>query len=238
MGLADELADLPLVDQHCHSVLLDPLDRPDFERLLTESPWPPAEGTTAFDSHVGLAVRRWCAPVLGLEPHAAPDDYLARRVELGPEETARRLLGGCGASDLLVDTGLQHPALCDLAELAGLSGSRVHEVTRIETVVEEVAASGVGAADLGAAVTDALADRATRSVGFKTVAAYRVGLDLPAEPPTGAEVRRAADRWLAPAADRRAGTGSTTRSSSRTRCTPRCGPGCRCRCTPATATPT
>ena len=61
MGLADELADLPLVDQHCHPVVLDPLDRAGFELLLTESPRPPAPGTTVFDSHAGLAVRRWCA---------------------------------------------------------------------------------------------------------------------------------------------------------------------------------
>ena len=62
--------------------------------------------------------------------------------------------------------------------------------------MEEVAASGVDATGLGGAVTDALAERATRSVAFKTVAAYRVGLELPARPPSGADVLRAAARWL------------------------------------------
>ena len=197
MSVADEVADLPLVDQHCHPVVLDELDRPEFELLLTEAHEPGPARTSQFDSQVGLAVRRWCAPVLGLEPHAAPDAYLTRRAELGPRETARRLLRGCGTSDLLVDTGLRQPGLCDLDELAELSGTRVHEVTRVEAVVEEVAASGVDAARLGGAVADALAERATRSVGFKTVAAYRVGLELPPDPPSDADVRRAADRWWA-----------------------------------------
>ncbi|HET6654295.1 MAG TPA: amidohydrolase family protein [Nocardioides sp.] len=197
MGIADELADLPLVDQHCHPIVLDPLDRAGFELLLTEAAGHGPTGTSELDSQVGLAVRRWCAPELGLDRHAQPEEYLTRRAELGPRETGRRLLGACGTSDLLVDTGLQHPGLCAPGELAELAGARVHEVTRVETVVEQVAASGVGAADLGGAVADALAERATRSVGFKTIAAYRIGLELPAAAPTTSDVRRAADRWLA-----------------------------------------
>ena len=197
MSIADALAELPLVDQHCHPVVLGGLDRAGFELLLTEAHARGPEGTSEFDSQVGLAVRRWCAPELGLARHAAPDAYLARRAGIGPEETARRLLRACDVSDLLVDTGLSHPGLCTADRLGELSGARVHEVTRVETVVEEVAAQGVDAAELGAAVTDALAERGARSVGFKTVAAYRTGLELPARPPSAPDVRRAADRWLA-----------------------------------------
>jgi len=197
MGIADEIAAIPLVDQHCHPVVVDPLDRSEFELLLTEAHQRGAEGTSEFDSQVGLAVRRSCAPLLGLGPHADPDVYLARRETLGPNETARRLLRACGASDLLVDTGLHRPGLCDLPELADLVGARVHQVTRAESVAEELAASGVGAADLGFALAEALAERASRSVAFKSIAAYRVGLDLPATAPSRREVQRAADRWLA-----------------------------------------
>ncbi|MEQ6899534.1 amidohydrolase family protein [Nocardioides sp. YIM 152588] len=196
MPLADDLAGLPLVDQHCHPVVLDPLDRPAFELLLTEAHERGPEGTSELDSQAGLAVRRWCAPALGLPPHAAAEEYLARRAALGPDEAARRLLGACGAVDLLVDTGLSHPGLCSPGRLGEHAGARVHEITRIEAVVEEIAASGVDASGLGAAVADALAARTAGSVGFKTIAAYRTGLDLPASPPAAAEVRRAADRWL------------------------------------------
>ena len=197
MSIADELAEIPLVDQHCHAVVLDPLDRGQFELLLTEARDPGPAGTSELDSQVGLAVRRWCAPVLGLDKHADSDAYLARRAELGPRETARTLLRACGSSDLLVDTGLAWPGLCDLAELADLAGARVHEVVRVEAVAEELAASGVGAGELGSALAEALAARASGCVAFKTVAAYRTGLGLRATAPSGLEVRRAADRWLA-----------------------------------------
>ncbi len=109
MSIAERLAELPLVDQHCHRVVLDELDRASFELLFTEAHDRGPEGTSEFDSHVGLAVRRWCAPELGLPRHAAPDDYLARRAAVGPKETARRLLSACGVRNLLVDTGPSHP---------------------------------------------------------------------------------------------------------------------------------
>ena len=139
MSVADELAEIPLVDQHCHPVVLADPDRAQFELMLTEARDPRLEGTTEFDTQVGLAVRRWSAPVLGLPPHAEPDEYLARRTFLGPEESSRRLLRACGSSDLLVDTGLSVPGMCSLEEQCRLSGARVHEVVRVETVAETMA---------------------------------------------------------------------------------------------------
>ena len=121
MSLTDELTGIPLVDQHCHGVVLDPLDRSQFELLLTEARDLGPKGTSEFDTQVGLAVRRWCAPLLGLDAHADPDSYLARRASIGPQGTARMLLRACGASDLLVDTGLNLPGMCDLAELADVA---------------------------------------------------------------------------------------------------------------------
>ncbi len=191
MALLDEI---PLVDHHCHPVVVDPLERDEFELLLTEADQ--RGPTSEFDSQVGLAVRRWCAPLLDLDPHADPDAYLSRRQDLGPEETTRRLMRACGASDLLVDTGLQRAGLCDLDELASLAEARTHEVTRVESVAEHLAA-GVTAARFGAAVAEALAEHASRSVAFKTIAAYRVGLDLPEVAPSQREVELAAGRWLA-----------------------------------------
>ena len=197
MSIADELAEIPLVDQHCHPVVLEEPDREQFELMLSEAYDPRPVGTSEFDTQVGLAVRRWCAPVLGLQPHAEPDEYLARRSSLGAEESSRRLLRACGTSDLLVDTGLEWPGLCDLVELADLAAARVHEVVRLEAVAEELAASGVGAGRLGSALAEALEERASGCVAFKTVAAYRTGLELRATAPSGLEVGRAADRWLA-----------------------------------------
>ena len=74
---------MDLVDHHCHGVSTLDLDDAGVEAMLGEGGPPPA-GRTNFDSPVGLAVRRHCAPVLDLDPHASRRDYLDRRRELGP----------------------------------------------------------------------------------------------------------------------------------------------------------
>ena len=37
MSVADELAEIPLVDQHCHPVVLDARHRAQFELMLSEA---------------------------------------------------------------------------------------------------------------------------------------------------------------------------------------------------------
>lgn len=101
-ALADALR-APLVDQHGHGVRRAGLDRAEFEQAMNACAAPP--GTTGFDSPAGAAIRRWCAPVLGLEPHAAPATYLERRTALGAEEAGRLLLRAAGVSAFFVDAG-------------------------------------------------------------------------------------------------------------------------------------
>ena len=159
----------------------------------------PAPGTTAFDSPVGLAIRRHCAPVLDLPPHAAPDDYVARRAELGGEESSRRLLRAAGLGTLLVDTGFHGDALLDPGQMAEPSGATAHEIVRLESVAEEVAGDGVDPSLFGAVFADTLAStvRERGAVGVKSVAAYRTGFDLDPAPPSPMEVEAAAAGWLA-----------------------------------------
>ena len=90
---------------------------------MNEANRPSPLGTTLFDSMLGLAVRRWCAPVLDLDPHVPADDYLTRRRELGAAEVNRRLLTETGISTFLVDTGLTPELLTSPEELAALCGA-------------------------------------------------------------------------------------------------------------------
>src|ERR671917_716341 len=126
-----------LVDHHCHGLLLDDLDRTTFEALMNEAAAPSPLGTTFFDSMLGLAIRRWCAPVLGLAAHAPAEDYLARRRELGVG-ASRSLVAAAGITTFVVDTGLGADRLCSTAELAAMSGGRAYEVVRLEAQAEEV----------------------------------------------------------------------------------------------------
>jgi predicted TIM-barrel fold metal-dependent hydrolase len=187
----------PLIDHHCHGVAGGALDRSQLESFLTESDRPPPPGCSTFDSSLGLAVRRLCAPALDLPLGADPASYGERRPELGPEEANRRLMRAAGLEAMLVDTGLGGGGLLDPAELGRLSGAVTHEVVRLESLAEAVAGRGAGAAEFASAFAASLQEHAAGAIAFKSIIAYRHGLDFDPLPPSPAEVTRAADGWLA-----------------------------------------
>lgn len=179
-----------LVDQHCHGVLGADLDAAAFAGWLTEAPMLPA-GRDPFDSLLGLAVRRWCAPILDLPALVDRDTYLKRRAELGWREVTARLLGAAGVATWLVDTGFV-PA----PPLTGLGVGVEHEVVRVEQVAEMLVAQGESAHTLLESIRAELRARAAHAVGLKTVVGYRCGLAVPAVAPADTEARAAVERWL------------------------------------------
>ncbi len=187
---------LALIDHHCHGVVNVTLDGPGLEALLTEAPGPPPPGTSMFDSQLGFAVRRRCAPLLDLEPSAPADRYLRRRAELGPAEVNRRLLRAAEVDAWLVDTGYQTSEVLTPGELAQVSGTPAHEIVRLEAVAERVGRGGTDAAGFAARFAEALWAAAAGAVGLKSIAAYRYGLDFNPARPGEADVRAAAGRWL------------------------------------------
>jgi hypothetical protein len=92
MTLQDELAPeaMALADHHCHGLVRDELDAADVDALLSEGGAAPP-GTSNFDTPVGLAVRRHCAPLLDLPAHAPAVDYLPG----GPSWAPRTSPAGC-----------------------------------------------------------------------------------------------------------------------------------------------
>ena len=97
-----EYVSTSVVDHHCHGLVLRDLDRPAFEALMNEGPGSGRWTGSPFDSMLGLAIRRHCAPLLGLEPHADADTYLGRRQALGHDEVARRMLGAADIGTLIL----------------------------------------------------------------------------------------------------------------------------------------
>jgi uncharacterized protein len=192
--MTDQLA---LVDHHVHGAVDGELDGPGFEALLTEALAPPPPGTTMWDTQLGFLVRRWCAPLLDLAPFAAPEDYLARRAELGAAEVNRRFLAAAGVEAWLVDTGYQSDTVMTPAQVEAASGAPAHEIARLEAIAERVARAGGSAAGFADDFAAALAVAAASAVGLKSIVAYRYGLDFDPAPPTDAEVSAAAGRWLA-----------------------------------------
>ncbi|WP_275465183.1 amidohydrolase [Streptomyces noursei] len=183
----------PLVDQHSHGAVHGELGLGSFEAQMAaasgaEGPAP--AGTSHFDTRTGLAIRRWCPPLLGLEPHCSPVRYLARRRELGAFLAGRMLLRGAGIGAFLVEAGA--PAgLTSAAELAAAAEARAHEVVRLEPLAEQVADTSGSVDSFLGYTAEALYVAAQHATAFASGATYCEG-----RAPDAGAVRRAADRWL------------------------------------------
>lgn len=197
MSLAEHVASMPLIDHHVHGTFTAELGRAEFEAHLNEgSPEPVPDWLTQFDSQLGFAIRRWCAPLLDLPALVPADAYWARRVELGVAEVTGRLLRAAGVSDWLVDTGLGVDSVLDPGRMAAVSGSRAHEIVRLEWLAEQLAADRVPGRDYADEFGSRLAEATRTAVGVKTIVAYRTGFDIDLTRPAARDVADAAQRWV------------------------------------------
>ena len=182
-----------------HGVLRGTLDRAGFERGITESDRGLAAGTSTFDSQVGFAIRRWCAP--DARPRTARRRRRRtspRRAELGAEETNRRLLGRLGRGAYLVDTGFATDGPARPRGDGGRVRTRTSEIVRLEALAEEVAATGSTRA--GSRPRSSSGSRArieAGAVGTKSIVAYRHGFDVDPSRPAPDEVAKAVSGWFA-----------------------------------------
>lgn len=199
----DFMNEIPLVDHHCHGVVTAELTRAQLEALMSESYRPAPAGTSQFQKPLGLAIRRYCAPPLDLEPLCSADAYFERRAELGVLEVNRRLLTAAAVDVHLIDSGHRSSEITNPGEFARLSGHSVREIVRIEAVAEEVAASGVDAAAFPARFAAALRARGEKAAGFKSIVAYRTTFKIDQTAPAHADVVKAAGAWLAASANKR-----------------------------------
>jgi uncharacterized protein len=194
------VADLPAVDQHCHSLVagwsaLGDSGAPAWRRCFTEAVRAASLTRDTVASTGYHEFLRALASFLGKvadEPVELEARVLRRRalaVGIEPDLYARRLFDDARISTLLVDTGYGSHAL-STADLARAIGRPVMTIVRIESVAERcLAARQRPLTRLG--LTDALLEEldqalADGAVGFKSIAAYRAGLDLPE--PSAAQV--------------------------------------------------
>jgi uncharacterized protein len=203
-ALREHVAGIGLVDHHVHGTFTADADPVVLANALNEADTAPlADLSLAWDTQLGFAVRRWCAPLLDLEPHADVEAYVARRAALGEAEVARRLLRSTGTDAWLVDTGWS-TGLTPPAGLAALGGGTAYEVVRLETLAEAL----LPTLDDPGTWADAFAARveqvAAGCVGFKSVIAYRCGFAVDLAPPPPRVVAEAARRWSAGVVDGRA----------------------------------
>ena len=196
-GVNEALERVALVDHHVHSIVRGRIDRGGVRR--TAHRVGPA-GRRAR-GRLGLPTRLRGPSLVRAAPRPARRTYRARHTWTiacpAPTRRPRRsLLPAAGLDELLVDTGFRAAELVDVDALGRLAGARARTIVRLESVAEDVARSGVGAAGYAAAFRDASPTAMTTSVGCKSVIAYRHGLAFDPTPPTEAEVTTAAGAWL------------------------------------------
>ncbi len=198
--MSDEIGgNIPLIDHHCHGIMPGELSFEQFEDVISEAFAPAPAGTSHWDKPVAMSIRRWCAPVLDLPKFASPQDYIARRAELGGTEVNQRFMKAAKFEMLLVDSGNRPGELCSVEEVGKIAGVPSREVVRMESVAERVMErSGVTAAGYADAFEAELrASLHDNVVGLKTVVAYRATLNIDYTRPSAAEVTQAAGAWLA-----------------------------------------
>jgi predicted TIM-barrel fold metal-dependent hydrolase len=190
-ALAERLRQIALIDHHVHGVFAQPVDRAGFEAAINEASTDPIPAfMSQFDSPLGLSIRRWCAPLLGLDSLASADCYWARRSEFAPDELARIMLPAAGVSRWIVDTGFKGDLITTLGQLTQLSGAPCSEILRLERLSEDLLGSGVAPEDFPDALRAAMqaAAESPNVLGTKTIAAYRTGFDIDWSKPTDADV--------------------------------------------------
>ncbi|MGW7579084.1 amidohydrolase [Streptomyces sp. NPDC054765] len=183
----------PLIDQHSHGAVHGELGLGSFETHLAAAAGahgPAPAGTSYFDSFTGLAIRRWCPPLLGLEPQCPPARYLARRREVGAYRAGRLLLRGSGIGTFLLEAGAPSE-LTSATELATAAEAAAHEVVRLEPLAEQVADTSGSVDSFLGYTAEALYAEAQHATAFASGATHCDG-----HAPGAGEVRRAADRWL------------------------------------------
>lgn len=189
--LADHLRTVELVDHHVHGVFNEPVDRAGFEESINEGSTDPIPGfMTQFDSPLGLSLRRWCAPLLGLDAFADADTYWKRRAELTPGELADVFLPPARVARWVVDTGFKGDLISTPQRLTELSGAPSSEILRLERLAEDLLEAGTAAEAFPDAFRAALTQAAANPeiVGTKTIAAYRTGFDIDWSRPSDTQV--------------------------------------------------
>ena len=173
-----DLDAIPIVDNHCHSLLRrQPPDDDAFRIHLTESTFPEIARDhipTSLAYH--LAIREM-AVLLDCEP--TPDAVHAARRDRGVEWLTREVVERGRFKTWLIDTGYGADTTYSLDELWELAPCRIEEVLRLEPLIEKLileAETFDGFLDAYRASLAGLRDRGI--VGMKSVIAYRTGLHV------------------------------------------------------------
>lgn len=171
-----DLADLPVIDGHCHPPLGEatPLTPETFPDLFTEARPGALTPQLATSLYYRRALRD-LGGLLGVPPE--PAAILAARAT---PDASRRLAEAFGRERLealLVDTAYP-PGAMPLERMRALLPCRVLEVFRLETFAEALLARALPFKDLVEAFADGVQAATRECIALKSIIAYRSGLGV------------------------------------------------------------
>jgi uncharacterized protein len=177
--LREEISEIIFLDHHCHAPLRvdGPLDPLTLRAAFTESTDPQVQeqdvtGTTGYRMMI-----RWLAGLLGADPTESA--VLTARATYDVADYHRLLADDARLGPCFNDFLFQHEQAYTSAEWSELTGRPVRELLRIETLAEQLAGEHANWESFRQAFSQALASSiSTGSCGFKSIAAYRTGLQV------------------------------------------------------------
>lgn len=174
-----ELSPVPLLDHHCHSLLRrqGPFSAVEFQRFFTES----GDDTMRAEHVPHTVFFRWGIKELGRFFGCAPtpDDVLAARNAVPPDELAARMFRDANIPVLLVDYGYQSTETYTHEELKVRVPGRVEPVLRLEVLAQEhILRHETFDQAVDAFVADIESAREAGYVALKSIIAYRTGLGI------------------------------------------------------------
>jgi len=178
---------IPIVDHHAHPLLPraatgEPLR---FQRWFTESTAPVMQREHAGNLLVYRTAIRWLAAFLGCA--ATVDAVLAARSQIDEHAWTARLFADANIGLVLCDYGYGGDGAFDHATMQARLPCPVHPVLRLERLAEDLIVSQPTFDQMTDAFTATLATaRARGVVSFKSIAAYRTGLQIDAPDPHAA----------------------------------------------------
>ena len=177
--MALDLGAIPIVDNHCHSLLRQqPRDDDAFRIHLTESYHPEIARDHVPTSVFYRVAMVELAELLDCEP--TPDAIHEARRARGVEWLTREIVTRANFRTWLIDTGYGADTTYSLDELRKLAPVRVEEILRLEPLIERLILESTDGFDAFIdAYRAAISDLRSRGiVGMKSVIAYRAGLHV------------------------------------------------------------
>jgi predicted TIM-barrel fold metal-dependent hydrolase len=174
-----DLSAIPVVDNHCHAVLLNQtMDTPRFRRFFTESYDPIFAERHIQNTVYYLWMLRQMASFYGCSN--TEDAILATRNKLDCISLTERLFRAANIDTLVLDTGFPPPFECLTPEQMGQSGHcRAIKLLRLEVLMQQLVVEYSDFDELVERFAMELSDiRGRGFAGLKSIVAYRGGLQV------------------------------------------------------------